>query len=172
MSLTPSITETNIITALRAFVLSIVDCEVIRAPVNRAAMPLGDFVVLSPLTNIPLSTNVSTLTGSTRSIMRPSQIGIQVDCYGGTAGDRATAISTLLRDQYAVDSFAASGFDMAPLYAGDSHQMPIVDGEQQYEERWTFEATLQFNPIMTPPQDSATALNVNLVNVDRAYPPH
>jgi hypothetical protein len=162
--ITPSITETQVFTALRAFLLTIVTCEVVRAPVNRVAMPLGDFISLTPISNIPLSTNVTTLTGANNSIKRASQFTIQIDCYGAGAGDRATAITTLLRSSYACDQFTASGFDIQPLYAGDARQMPLVDGEGQYELRYTFDCVLQFNPILTTLQDSAIVLRVDSIN--------
>ncbi len=171
MTITSSITETQVFTALRAFIMTIVSCEVIRLPSNRVSMPLGAFVSMSPGTNIPLSTNVTTYATTTKSVKRPSQISIQIDCYGAGSSDTATAISTLLRDPYACDQFATSGFDITPLYAGDAHQIPLVDGEAQYEERWTFDAVLQFNPVLTVSQDYATALAVNVINVDTTYPP-
>jgi hypothetical protein len=127
-------------------------------------MPLGDFISLTPISNIPLSTNVTTLTGANNSIKRASQFTIQIDCYGAGAGDRATAITTLLRSAYACDQFTASGFDIQPLYAGDARQMPLVDGEGQYAERWSFDAVLQFNPVLTIPQDSAIVLRVDSIN--------
>lgn len=169
--MTPSITETQVFTALRAFVLTIVSCEVVRLPANRVPMPAGAFVGLSPVSNIPLSTNVASYTDTAKNVERASQITLQVDCYGPGSGDRATAISTLLRDAYACEQFAASGFDIQPLYAGDAKQLPLVDGEQQYEERWSFEAVMQFNPVITLPQDSATSLTPDVVSVERTYPP-
>jgi hypothetical protein len=167
MAIAPSITETQLFTALRAFLLTIVDCPVIRLPVNRVAMPAGDFVGMSPVGEVPLSTNVASYTDGAKNILRPAQVTIQIDCYGAGARDRASAIATLLRDEYACAQFAASGFDVQPLYAGDAQQMPLVDGEAQYEERWTFPAVLQCNAVVSVPQDSATALQVGLIEADR-----
>jgi len=172
--MTPSITETQIFTALREFILSVVaDCEVIRLPNNRTAMPKGAFVAMSPGSNAALSTNVTTYDGENnqRDILRASQFSAQIDCYGAGSSEMATAISMLLRDQYACDKFAESGLDMQPLYAGEPHQMPLVDGEAKYEERWTFEAVLQINPKLTVSQDYADSLEIKLVNVNLAYPP-
>lgn len=171
MAITTNITEKQVFTALRAFLLTIVDCELIRLPVNRAAMPKGAFVALSPGANVALSTNVTAYAASTKTVTRPSQFSVQVDCYGTGSGDRAVAIATLLRDAYACEQFAASGYDIQPLYAGDAKQLPLVDGEAQYEERWSFDAVLQFNPSMTTPQDSANTLTIGTIDVDRAYPP-
>ena len=52
-----NITETNTFAALRAFVLAYVDCEVIRTPVNRSAMPKNDFIALTPIRQTALETN-------------------------------------------------------------------------------------------------------------------
>jgi hypothetical protein len=171
MAITPSITETQVFTALRAFILTIVDCEVVRALNNRVPMPKGDFIALSPPSIMPLSTNVTAFNGTSNVIKRSSQFLVQVDCYGAGACDRATAISMLLRDQYGCEQFAASGFDIQPLYASDAHQIPLVDGEAQYEERWTFEAVMQFNPALTIAQQSAITLSTDVIGVVRTYPP-
>jgi hypothetical protein len=171
MAFDPSITETQVFTALRAFILTIVNCEVVRGPSALVPMPVGDFVALQPGSIIPLSTNVTTLVGANNNIRRPSQFSIQVDCYGVNASDRAVAISTLLRSPYGCDQFTASGFDIQPLYAGDAHQMPLVDGESKYTERWTFDCVLQMNPVLTVPQQSATALSATIKDVDRTFPP-
>lgn len=188
-----SITETQVFAALRAFILTIVDCEVIRLPNNRVPMPAGEFISLSPVSNIALSTNVTGYSDTDKSILRPSQITIQVDCYGASAGDRAAAIATLLRDAYGCDAFNVGGApidytqvggnyvmgesplyalpNIQPLYASDARQMPMVDSEAAYVERWTFDAVLQANPVLTVTQQSAIALGVGLKNVDRAFPP-
>lgn len=170
---TVSITESNVLAALRTFILSLVTCEVIKGLGNRVAMPPNDFIAMTPVMAPPLATNVSTYSdvpgAGTQSIKRSTQYMVQIDCYGATANDRATLISTLLRSEYACNSFAASGFDIQPLYAEDPKQMPIVDGEAQFEERWTFNAVIQFNPAVSVPQDFAAALSVGLINVPRTY---
>ena len=172
---TVSISESNVLTALRTFILSLVTCEVIRGLGNRAAMPAGDFIAMTTIMAPPLATNVSTYSdipgAGTQNIKRSTQINIQLDCYDVSAAENATIISTLLRSEYACNSFAASGFDIQPLYAEDPKQMPIVNAESQWQERWTFAAVLQFNPVIAVPQDFATTLNANLVNVEATYKP-
>jgi hypothetical protein len=167
----PSILETNIFSALRAFITSLVACPVIRTPVNRAAMPTGDFIALTPMGRTPLSTNTDAYTASSETILSPVQYTVQVDCYGAAAGDRANTLSSLFRDDYACQSFISSGFDVQPLFATDARQMPLVSGEDQYIERWTFECVMQANPVVTIAAQTADALVVNLINVDATYPP-
>lgn len=166
----PTVTETDVFTALRAFILTLVGCEVIRGQVNQAAMPVGDFIVLTALGSEPLETNTDQYTATTKTILRPTQWRMQVDCYGAVAGDRAQTIASLLRDNVACDSFAASGFDIAPLYAGDAKQMPLITGEEQFLERWTFEAVLQTNPVVTVAVDTADILSISITNVPVQYP--
>lgn len=167
----PSISETNLIKALGDFIASVVDCPVLRSQVNRVSFPTGDFVLMTPTSSLPLSTNVDAFTDATKTVKRATQFTVQIDCYGTQANERAITLATLLRDDVANESFAASGFDIQPLYASDAHQMPLITGEEQYLERWTFEAVLQFNPVLTVPIQSATAVDVGLIDVDVQYPP-
>ena len=167
-----NITETNALTALRAFVLAYVDCEVIRTPVNRAAMPKGDFIALTPIRQAALETNAHAYTATEETIKRPTQYTIQGDFYGARAGDRAQAITTLFRDEIACQALSASGFDIQPLYASDPQQLPIVTGEEQYLERWTANFELQMNPTLTLAIETANTLAVGVLNVDRVYPPN
>lgn len=168
-----SITRTMIITALRTFLSELAPGQrVIRTPVNRAAMPIGAFVAMTPGKTFPLATPTTTvdLLGG-RTIKRSSQFDCQIDCYGPDSGDLAELISMLFREQYAVEKFAATGLELAPLYASDARQMPIVTGEEQYVERWTFDLSLQFNPMVSTVQQSANMLDVGIISVDAAYPP-
>lgn len=171
MAILPSITKTQLFTQLRAYMLTIVDCEVILGQVNRVAMPKGDFICMTPGTQTQLATDVSSFTDTAQSIEQSTQWAAQIDCYGAMSSDRAKVITMLLRSGSAFDFFQASGVDMSPLYASDAQQMPLVTGEEQYLERWTFNAVFQYNPIIALAQQSANALAVSIINVDASYPP-
>ena len=187
-----SISETNIFTVVKALIDSLglnnppvnppapTAAQVIRAPVNRAPTPPIGFIALTPGKQKRLSTNVNSYQVPQAGVLAPGTIGqmmptewtIQVDCYGPAAGDWAAIIKNIWRSEYAVDfmSLGNSGFDLAPLYAEDAMQMPLVSGEDQYEERWTFPVALQSNPIVTLVQQFPNVIGpVNLVNVDRTY---
>ena len=168
-----SITRKMIFDTLRAFLIELATPQrVIRTPVNRAAMPKDAYVAMTPGATFPLATPTVTVDGSgNRSVKRSSQFNCQIDCYGPDSGDLAELITMLFREQYAVEKFAASGLEIAPLYASDARQMPLVTGEEQYLERWTFELSLQFNPIVSTVQQSANMLSVGIISVDEAYPP-
>lgn len=166
----PSILEVTVFSALRTFILSIVDCEVIRTQVNRVPTPKGDFIALTPVSAAPLETNTDTWTDTTKTVLRPVQMNFQVDCYGEKSGDRAQSISMLFRDDYACQSFLAYGLGIQPLYAGDAQQIPLISGEDAYVERWTFELALQVNPTVSFPIQTADTLTAGVINVPRTYP--
>lgn len=175
MSVPISITEDDLVEDLGAFADTLVDCEVVRGQVNRVPSPKGDFVVVTPMGIVGLSLPITAYddpkpdTG-TRTLTRPTQWAAQVDCYGERAQDRALVLSIALRSQYGCEFLGELG-RAQPLYTGEPRQMPLITGEHQYMERWSFDAVLQFNPSITLPQQFAEHLHVDLVEVDEKYPP-
>jgi hypothetical protein len=175
---TVSITQDDLFNALGNFITSLgflnpaqvdaqIPIDVIRLPVNRNAIPVGGFISMTPSAQVRLSTNKTVYPPNSSGpggVVVPTdfastmntRVDVQLDCYGPPSGDWAQILCNLLRSAYACDWFAANvGFDITPLYADDPHQMPLVDGEQQYEERWTMNCALQSNPTVTLPQQYA-----------------
>jgi hypothetical protein len=184
MAATIDLTGTIAFVTLRAFLLSILPggVQVVRGQSNRVSMPKGPFMTITPLRRTALSTNVSTyadpvLTGSpvgtvgSRSIQASMEYTVQADVYGDGAEDNAQIVATLFRSGVSVETFAAAGIAMFPLYAGDIRQMVFNNSEQQYEDRWSVDLVSQLKPIVTIGQEFAASLNVILINVDAEYPP-
>jgi hypothetical protein len=235
VSIAVSITETQIFTALRSFILSVLPAGVscVRGLVNRVPEPIGpDFVVMTPIFRNRLSLNVAsyadavflgsisgttltissvqmgglfvgsdlfgvdilpgteiigfgtgsggpgtytlnmaqdvaeqTISAGVQTILQPTKVNIQLDIHGPNSADNAQIITTLFRDQYAVDQFQTSGFDLVPLYSSEPKQIPFINGEQQYEERWTIDAIMQANSELKVPQQFASSLSISLMNV-------
>lgn len=178
------ITETILLTALRGFLLSAVSGEVRRSQQNRIASPLGVFTVMTPIDSIGMSVNRRTwhdtgvagtgAEGNTQS----KKWRCQIDCYGQQAHDNAQLISTLWRTPFACRSFSSAcqslgipADSVAPLYAGEPRNNNMINAEDQYQDRWTLDVTLQFNPTVTVPQDFAAQLHIGLVSVGAKYPP-
>ena len=92
------------------------------------------------------------------NIKQPTKVTVQLDVHGPNSSDNAQTISTLFRDDYAVQNFYASGFDVMPLYAGDPKQIPFINAEQQYENRYVIDAVMQANEVVSPPQQYAGTL--------------
>lgn len=162
---------------VRAFLLTVVPVgtEVIRGLDNRAAMPAAGFVCFQLIFQQRLRTNVDADVdpfpaeepGETLA-EQGTRVDMQVDYYGVDSASWAAMASTLWRDDYACQLLAPV---CQPLYIDDGRMVPFVPGEEQYVERWTQTAVLQWNPVTSVPQQFADVASVTLINVDERYPP-
>ncbi|MGN6312853.1 MAG: phage neck terminator protein [Rhodanobacteraceae bacterium] len=176
MSATISVTEAMLYTALRTFLMGLVSCPVMQSQQNRAAMPTGDFILMTGLNAPALSTDkVAFIPGSSNpgseTHSRSTQWNVQLDCYGTDAADMAALIGTAFKTDYAAQALAGAAIEIQPLYAENPRQMTILNAENQYEPRWIVELVFQYNPVVTLPQDFATALTVVPAEVDATFPP-
>ncbi len=161
--------QDDIFVQVRAFILSLIDCEVVQGLGNKVPTPRGAFIAVTATGQVRLSTNVSTYDASAaRAVMMPTQYTIQIDCYGPLSSDWATTLTAMWRDPYGCEML---GPTMQPLYSDDPSQMGLVDGEDEYQQRWMISAILQFNPVVTVAQQYADALLVDVVSVDATFPP-
>lgn len=169
--------QSAVFTKLGDFIVAALGCPVVRGLDNKVPMPPASpgFVVMTAVYQERLRTNVDTYTDpfpviapETEQFEKGTRLDVQLDFYGASSGDWADIISTLLRDEYGC---TALGPDVAPLYADDPRLMPLVDEEEQYEQRWLLVATLQYNPVVTTPAQFAGAAAVTVINVEEAYPP-
>ena len=144
MSASLTLTQDQIMTALRGFLLSVLPpgTEVIRGLGNGVPMPLGGFVAMTHIAQVRLATNHDTGTWDDPARLQPVEQLIQIDCYGPDSSGWAALLSTLLRDRVGCDAFPAG---MAPLYCDDPRQMVLEDAEQNYTERWMVQLHLQTN---------------------------
>lgn len=103
--------------------------------------------------------------------LQPTKLAVQLEVHGENSADYAQIISTMFRDEYAVNFFAGINSTIVPLYADDPRQLPFNNDQQQVEDRWVIEALLQVNATVVAPQQFADQVQVDLINVDVAYPP-
>lgn len=158
-----SISIDNVIDALAAFLTPFAPgTEIIRAQVNRVPMPPDPCIVLTELLEVDLETPIQAQSndGLQADITGPARIDIQIDFYGTSAGDQCKAVKNVFRSEYSPAQFPDG---IKPLYCSDGIQSPLITGEQQWESRWTLTASLQYNPIVSLPQQSAKALAVNSI---------
>lgn len=160
----PSLAVDDVITALGGFLQPLVgqSTQIIRGQQNRVAPPPGPFVELTELRQIDLETPSGAFSAANAqvSFTGPGQIDIQVDFYGPAAGDWCRAVKTVFRTWYATSAFPDG---IKPLFCTDSSQAPLTTGEEQYLDRWTITASLQYNPVVAIPQQSADTLAVNIL---------
>lgn len=179
MAATISITELNVCGALRSFLLGILasGVEVVRAQDNDVGEPQGaDFVMMNVISLPRLATNVDSYTDpgtnpGTRNSMQAIKMGVQLDVHGPNSADNSAMITTLFRDEYACVQFAAINPDIQPLYCDEPKQVPFINGENLYEQRWIITVAIEYNPVTQTPQDFFDQVEVEIINVDAAYPP-
>jgi len=111
------------------------------------------------------------LASGTQTILQPTQLTVQLDFHGANSADYVQTFTTVFRDDYAVQGLASSGVDIAPLYTSEPRLLPFLNGEQQIEFRWSVDAVMQVNPVVTIPLQFADSLSVGLTDVDVVYPP-
>lgn len=175
MTLAVDITTEDVFTRLRALLVDVlpVGVEVVQGLGNRVPMPAGEFVAMTARQLVALRTPVDTWAkddplADELSIEQGLQFRAQLDCYGPRSGDWAAILVAVLRNDYGVQVL---GPTVKPLYADDPIQAALIDGEEQYLQRWIVGANLQYNPTVTAPQEFANAAEANLINVDVSYPP-
>lgn len=103
--------------------------------------------------------------------MQPTEVVVQFDVHGPNSADNAQIISTLFRDDYGVRAIEEENESVTPLYADDPRQLPFINAEQQYEDRWVIEAHLQVNPIVTVPQQYAAVVEIPIYSVEATLIP-
>lgn len=113
------------------------------------------------------------LAAGVRSVTQSTRITVQSDIHSAdvaTAANMAQTVSTLFRDEFAVDALSASNANISPLFASDPHQVPFLNSEQQYESRWIVDLVMDANMAIDVPQDFASAVTVNFISADNTYP--
>lgn len=180
-AITP-ILQTGVYVPLTAFIMTVTGLDadhVVQGLPNRASMPLPGFISFQTIFRHRLATNLHTYdetdpSPTTAAILESIELTVQIDCYGPQstaeaegAQDWANLLSATLRDEYGVTALAPT---LAPLYADDATMIPLVDGEDQYEERWMVTAHFEFDPTTTIPQEYADVLDIKLWDVPLQAP--
>lgn len=122
---------------------------------------IGTYTVTAPQT----AANGPVYCG-TKASMQPQQITVQVDIHGPASADNATRITTLWFGETGVQACLDQGGIIAPLYASEPRQIPFVNDQDQWEERWVVELDMQANPIVTVTQQFADQLTATAEAVE------
>ena len=101
----------------------------------------------------------------------PMQITCQVDIHGPDSFGNAQLVSGMWRSDWATEIVTITkGLQVYPLYCSEPRQMAFRNGEQQIEERWSIDLTMQVNNEIVIPQDYfSDADEVGLIPVDVFY---
>lgn len=112
-----------------------------------------------------------TIYAGLRDDLVASEMVMQLDIHGPNGLNNCLRVEALFRSEVGWDSFAARGYSVAPLYSNPPRQMPFVNAEQAYEDRWVLETALQISPVVSTWQQFADEVVPTTIEVDAAYPP-
>jgi hypothetical protein len=163
------ISEDDIFTALRAFILAVLPTgvEVLITQQNRVPQPAGPNYVMMTATNRAFQSapyhSYRAADGELDTI-RSTAAGFQLDFYGPASSDYVQRFATLFRDDYAYEAMLGTG--VVPLYCDDGTQMPLTNGEKQYEARWMVAVMVQVNPVVSTPMQFADKVAATIVKAD------
>lgn len=166
-------TVSAIYTKMRSFLQAFIvpaGIEVVQGLGNRVPPPRGAYVAMTVLLQVQLATNERAHNSTTQidTVTQSRRIDMQLDFYGPLSGDWAAIAAILLRDPVGCAALKAA---CQPLYTTDARQIPTVTGEEQYQQRWSVTAVLQFHPTATLTQQSADTMAADLIAADIEYTP-
>lgn len=150
----PTPARQQLLTLLRGFMQQILPAgtEIILGQANRVPEPTNDnFVCLIPMGLRRMSTTAALWNGlsdpapTTQTEQQDVQVKVQVQVFGDISMDNANVITTLLRSPYACAFFNSGSTGIAPLNCDDAQQIPFIDGESQYEDRWIMDAMFEMS---------------------------
>lgn len=177
MTYVTSITEEQIFTVLRTWLVAAVGGQVIQGYTNRVSTPKNGFIVMSGLVKQNLSMNrrsfVPPTEGEDEGLWKNEKsidYNIQLDVYGPSSGDWASILAVAFSSDLAWPFFNSLLPGLAPLFMEDPRQSPVVTGEQQYDKRWSIVAHIQFNPSISDSQQSAIEAIAGIIDVEVTYP--
>src|SRR5205823_3916267 len=108
---------------------------IIQSNENRVSMPPPDpgFVEMTARVQGRIMTNLDkwdpqAVAPVSIDIEQAVRLAMQLDCYGVASGDWATILSTVLRDEYAINALAGTG--LVPLYTDNPMFAALVPGEE------------------------------------------
>lgn len=105
-------------------------------------------------------------------MMQPTDVVFQIECHGEGGANNAQVISTVMRDAVGVARFNELNPNLTPLYADDPRQVPFINENQQYEDRWIVEAHVQANQsVRFIPTQFADAATIELIEVETEVVP-
>lgn len=95
-----------------------------------------------------------------------TELTVQLDIHGPNGMINSRLIDALFRSEVGTDDFAAANALVTPLYCDDARQIPFINAEQRYENRWIMEAVLEITPTVRTLQQFADEIVIDLVIVD------
>lgn len=171
------VTESDLFKATGDF-LSVLfpDSEITQTQQNQTPMPKGGFITMTPLFLTDLSTSSVNYEYDGVSdygraeLLRVDEWQCQLDFYGDQAQNNATIFSRIARSEFACTVQGKRECHGTALFR-PPRQTSMINGEKQWESRWTLE--FHANPliVVSVPQQFMTGADVISQPVDVRFPP-
>ena len=104
------------------------------------------------------------IAGGVKTMFNPVKMTIQCDIHGTNSCDNAHIVTTAFRDSYASEQFVKSNKNVFPLFSTDPKQLAFNNEQQQTENRWMVDFTIQVNPVITISQQFFDTLTIAAIN--------
>ena len=148
---TNSLSVSDMFAALGTVLDHIVSVPVLLSQQNGVAMPVGEFVMMTPLGLEDKSTSITGYQASTDTHENTQIWRVQIDCFGSSASTMSNTIKMMWRTSYVCELFDKLNVPIVPLYTDESRQTAFVNDASNYEDRWTLTLYSQVRPIVTVP---------------------
>lgn len=153
--------RSNIYKELRAYLISLFDCEVVKGRNNNDPLPY-DCIVMTVLFDTDLNMATTLYDDGNVTIEQDIQATVQLDFFGDNADIRSRMLATLWRTTHATEALKSC----QPLFANDPVSLEYVNEQNKFEQRFMVEIKLQYNPYYTYTVDNkVTAVDVTVNNV-------
>ncbi|MEY0837376.1 hypothetical protein AB7238_14205 [Providencia alcalifaciens] len=162
MAATISVTERDIFSELRPYLIELFECPVVVGYQNNVALP-KDCIVMFKLFTKNLDQTSNYWDAETSEITAQTSIEgtFQLDFYGTEADSRADTVSILWRSPYTT----ARMKKIQPLYSGEPRKNILVNESNQYENRVMLDIKLQYNPETSYQVDSVDSISIETTNI-------
>lgn len=140
------ITHRDIYIDVRNYLISLLEAEpkqVIQGYQNNSPLPL-DAIVMAITSESEIDTP-ATYTDEENGkliVQQSREVVVQVDFFGKKAQERCQKVSIIWKNYYTTEALKCC----QPLYAREPRRLPILNEQAMYEDRWTIELVLQYNP--------------------------
>ncbi|MGJ3354642.1 phage neck terminator protein [Providencia sp. Je.9.19] len=162
MAATISVTERDIFSELRPYLIELFECPVVVGYQNNVALP-KDCIVMHMLFERNIDYTANYWDGDTSEITAQNSVEatFQLDFYGSEANSRARVVANLWRSSYTTAKLKKC----QPLYCGEPRKNILVNESNQYENRMMLDIKLQYNPETSYQVDSVDSISIETTNI-------
>lgn len=160
-----TVTHADIYKEVRAYLLGLFSCPpetLIQGYQNGSPLP-ENAVVMTILFehSFDVSSNYYDLINEITTVQQSVEVTMQLDFYGVEASTRSRMVSNLWKNPYTTVRLT----NCQPLYSKDPRRTVLVNEKSIYEDRWSVDVLLQYNPEFEYDQTYLDMPTITLNNI-------